>query len=60
MTPEEIAIVDSVIKAQTSPIQINTGQPANGKPGDNQDNDDNQFNNKPKPSKGERNERTDD
>lgn len=60
MTPEEIAIVDSVIKAQTSPIQINTGQAGGGKPEDNQDNDDNQFNNKPKPSKGERNERTDD
>lgn len=60
MAPEEIAKVDSVIKAQTSPIQINTGQPANGKPEDNQDNDDNPFNNKPKPSKGESNERTDD
>ena len=60
MTPEEIAIVDSVIKAQTAPIQINTGQSgAGGKPEDNQD-DNNQFNNKPKPSKGERNERTDD
>lgn len=50
MTPEEIAIVDRVIKAQTSPIQINTGQSGGGKPEDNQDNN-NQFNNKP--SKGE-------
>lgn len=32
MTPEEIAKVDSVIKAQTSPIQINTGQAGNTKP----------------------------
>lgn len=57
MTPEEIAKIDSVIKAQTSPIQINTGQPGNsGKP--EEDNNENQFNNKP--SKGESNERTDD
>lgn len=27
MTPEEIAKVDSIIKAQASPIQINTGKP---------------------------------
>ena len=57
MSPEEIAKIDSVIKAQTSPIQINTGQPGNsGKP--EEDNNENQFNNKP--SKGESNERTDD
>lgn len=54
MTPEEIARIDSVIKAQSAPIQANMG---NGKPG-NQSND-NQFNNN-KPSKGERNEGTDD
>lgn len=53
MTPEEIAKVDSVIKAQASPIQINTGQPGEKNP----DNND-QLNNKP--SKGENNERTDD
>lgn len=47
MTPEEMAIVDSVIKPQVSPIQISTGN-----------NDNNQHNNKP--SKGESNERTDD
>lgn len=47
MTPEEIATVDSVIKAQASPIQINTGR------GD--DNDKSNSNNN-KPSKGERNE----
>ena len=61
MTPEEIAKVDSVIKAQTSPIQINTGQPgANSKPGEDKDpkQDNTQFNNKP--SKGDSNERTDD
>lgn len=54
MTPEEIARIDSVIKAQSAPIQVNMGT---GKPG-NQSND-NQFNNN-KPSKGERNEGTDD
>lgn len=55
MTPEEIASVDRVIKAQTSPIQINTGQAGNaGKP-----NDKPQDNNN-KPSKGESDERTDD
>lgn len=46
MTPEEIAKVDTVIKSQTSPIQINTGQ-SGGK---------NTENNKPninQPSKGE-------
>lgn len=50
MTPEELAFVDSVIKAQASPIQITTGS------------DQNQQTNQPnnKPSKGERNERTDD
>ena len=53
MTPEEIAKVDSVIKAQASPIQINTGQPGEKNPDNN-----NQPNNKP--SKGESNERTDD
>ena len=53
MTPEEIAKVDSVIKAQSSPIQINTGQPGEKNTGNN-----NQLNNKP--SKGENNERTDD
>ncbi len=53
MTPEEIAKVDSVIKAQSSPIQINTGQPGEKSPDNN-----NQLNNKP--SKGENNERTDD
>ena len=60
MTPEEIAKVDSVIKAQTSPIQINTGQSGGGKPGEYKDpkQDNNQLNNKP--SKGESNERTDD
>lgn len=47
MTPEEIATIDSVIKAQASPIQINTGR------GD--DNDKSNSNNN-KPSKGERNE----
>ncbi len=52
MTPEEIAKVDSVIKAQASPIQINTGQPGE------KNTENNQFNNKP--SKGENNERTDD
>ena len=52
MTPEEIAKVDSVIKAQSSPIQINTGQTGGKNP------DNNQLNNKP--SKGENNERTDD
>ena len=51
MTPEEIAKVDGVIKAQVSPIQINTGQ-SEGK------NPDNKLNNNP--SKGESNERTDD
>jgi len=53
MTPEEIAKVDSVIKAQASPIQINTGQPGEKNPDNN-----NQPNNNP--SKGESNERTDD
>ncbi len=52
MTPDEIAKVDNVIKAQTSPIQINTGQPGD------KNIDNNQPNNKP--SKGESNERTDD
>lgn len=52
MTPEEIARVDSVIKAQASPIQINTGWPGENNAGNNQ------LNNKP--SKGENNERTDD
>ena len=52
MTPEEIAKVDSVIKAQVSPIQINTGQSEGKNP------DNNQLNNNP--SKGESNERTDD
>ncbi len=52
MTPEEIAKVDSVIKAQSSPIQINTGQTVSGKP------DSNQHNNQP--SKEEQDERTDD
>ena len=46
MTPEEIAKVDIVIKALTSPIQINTGQPGEKNPDNN-----NQLNNKP--SKGE-------
>lgn len=52
MTPEEISKVDSVIKSQTSPIQINTGQSGSRKPNTNQ------LNNNP--SKGEENERTDD
>lgn len=52
MTPEEIAKVDSVIKAQASPIQINTGQPSDKNPDNNNPNN--------KPSKGENNERTDD
>lgn len=52
MTPEEIAKVDSIIKAQTSPIQINTGHAGEKDPDNNQP-----FN---KPSKGESNERTDD
>lgn len=51
MTPEEIAKVDSVIKAQASPIQINTGKDEEK----NQVN--NQFNN---PSTGERNGRNND
>lgn len=46
MTPEEIAKVDSVIKALSSPIQINTGQP-----GEKNTDNNNQLNNKP--SKGE-------
>jgi len=46
MTPEEIAKVDSVIKAQSSPIQINTGQT-----GEKNTDNNNQLNNKP--SKGE-------
>lgn len=55
MTPEEIAIVDRVIKSQAAPIQINTGRPAdnqqNGQqsgqqPDDN--NESNQPNNQPK------------
>lgn len=59
MTPEEIAKVDSVIKAQASPIQINTGKPNFGdKPGDESDN--NQYNNNNNPSKEEENEGTDD
>ena len=51
MTPEEIAIVDRVVKAQASPIQINTGRPAANP-------EISQNNNQPniKPSKGERNE----
>lgn len=52
MTPDEIAKVDSVIKAQTSPIQINTGQTGEKNTDNNQP--------KNKPSKGESNERTDD
>ncbi len=46
MTPEEITKVDSVIKVQSSPIQINTGQP-----GEKNTDNNNQLNNKP--SKGE-------
>lgn len=46
MTPEEIAKVDSVIKAQSSQIQINTGQP-----GEKNTDNNHQLNNKP--SKGE-------
>lgn len=56
MTPEEIARIDSVIKAQASPIQINTGQANGGKFGE--DNENTKPNNKP--SKGESDERTDD
>lgn len=48
MTPEEIELVDRVIKAQ-SPIQINAGQS-----GSNSDNSNQPNNNKP--SKGESNE----
>lgn len=63
MTPEEIARVDSVIKAQASPIQINTGKPDGkpafgAKPDDQSDN--NQDNNNNNPSKEEENEGTDD
>ncbi len=47
MTPEEIELVDRVIKSQ-SPIQINAGQSGNN------------INNNNQPSKGESNERTDD
>ena len=55
MTPEEIAIVDRVIKSQAAPIQINTGRPADNQqnsqqsgqqPDDN--NESNQPNNQPK------------
>ena len=49
MNDEELAIVERVIKAQTSPIQINTAQPGDKN---------NQFNNNNNPSKGERHERT--
>ena len=48
MTPEEIAKVDSVIKSQASPIQINTGSNAN---------ENNKPNNNNKPSTGEEDER---
>lgn len=65
MTPEEIAKVDSVIKAQTSSIQINTLQSGGNKHGEDkpgEDKDPKQDNNlkNNKPSKGESNERTDD
>lgn len=52
MTPEEIAIIDRVIKAQTSPIQINTGHSGDRNNSNNQSNI--------KPSKEENNEGTDD
>lgn len=48
MNAEELAIVERVIRAQTSPIQINTGQPGDKN---------NKLNNNT-PSKGERHERT--
>lgn len=50
MTPEEIARVDSIVKAQSSPIQINTGLTGNNI---------SERNNIVEPSKGERNERSD-